>query len=148
MIKFIAHAISHFQQCSGSLPLSFSVSQLSCSLPTTFDSVYKPCCALSPYQLINVFREELLSFQRLDLHKNDIKGKVFLLSVIMFNVKLLNFVIIRVILLNIIMLKCCLSVILLITIPINATRRNVFLLSVILINVILPNFVHFAEYRD
>ncbi len=49
--------------------LSFSVSPLSCSLPTPFDSVYKPCRALSCYQLINIFRKELFAFQRLHLHE-------------------------------------------------------------------------------
>ncbi len=68
-IKFIPHTISHFQRRSSSLPLSFSVSLLSCSLPTPFDSVYKPCHALSCYQLINVFCKELFSFQRLYLHE-------------------------------------------------------------------------------
>ncbi len=50
--------------------LSFSVSLLSYSLPTPSDSVYKPCRALSPYQLINEFRKELFSFKRLHLHEN------------------------------------------------------------------------------
>ncbi len=46
-----------------------SVSPLSCSLPTMFASVFKPCCALSCYHWINVFRKELFSFQRLHLYK-------------------------------------------------------------------------------
>jgi hypothetical protein len=58
MIKFIAHAISQFQRHSASLHLSFPVSPLSCSLPMPFDYVYKPCCALPGYQLINIFRKE------------------------------------------------------------------------------------------
>jgi hypothetical protein len=63
MIKFIANAISRFQQRSASLPLSFSVSPLSCCLATPFANIYKPCSALSCYQLINVFCKSCSHFK-------------------------------------------------------------------------------------
>ena len=52
---------------SNALSLSLAVFPLSCSLPTMFASVFKPCHALSWYHWINIFCKELFSFQRLHL---------------------------------------------------------------------------------
>ncbi len=70
MIKFIAHAITHFQRCSVYHSLSLSVSPLSCSLPTTFGSVFNTVMHYHLDHSINVFCEELFSFQRLHLYKS------------------------------------------------------------------------------
>jgi len=66
MIKFIAHAITHF---SDAQPLSLSLSLLSCSLPTTFGSVFNPVMHYHLDHSINTFRKELFSYQRLHLHE-------------------------------------------------------------------------------
>jgi hypothetical protein len=68
-VKFIAHAISHFQQRSVSHTLSLPVSLLSCSLSTTFDSVFNPVVHYHRDHSINIFCKESFSFQRLLLHK-------------------------------------------------------------------------------
>jgi len=72
------HSFSAMLHLSLSLSLFLSVSPLSCSLPTTFGSVFNTVVHYHLDYSINIFCKELFSFQRLHLYEKILLPPVLL----------------------------------------------------------------------